>query len=216
MIKGMIFDLDGVIVDTSGYHFKAWQYLAKEIDISFDLIFNEKLKGISRSKSLEMILIHGNKFNSFSLEERIFLMNKKNNFYTKLLCQLTEKDIFPGVLSFIKQAKQHKILCAIASSSQNADMILKKLNIKKYFNIIINPLSVSKGKPDPEIFLLAANLINVLPKEAVGFEDSQAGIKALNKANIFSVGISLKKKLIGANLQVHSFKEINFKKLIRT
>ncbi|WMY96460.1 MAG: beta-phosphoglucomutase [Arsenophonus sp.] len=215
MIKGMIFDLDGVIVDTSGYHFKAWQYLAKEIDISFDLIFNETLKGISRSKSLEKILLHGNKVDRFSLEEKQFLMNKKNDFYTELLCQLTEKDIFPGVLSFIKTAKKHKIFCAIASSSQNADMILKKLNIKKYFNIIIDPLSVSKGKPDPEIFLLAANLINVLPKEAIGFEDSQAGIEALNKANIFSVGISLKEKLIGANLQVNSFKEIDFQKLIR-
>ncbi|WMY95533.1 MAG: beta-phosphoglucomutase [Arsenophonus sp.] len=215
MIKGMIFDLDGVIVDTAGYHFRAWQYLAKEIDINFDSIFNETLKGISRRKSLEKILLYGNKINSFSSEEKQFLMNKKNHFYTELLYQLTEKDIFPGVLSFIKTAKKHKILCAIASSSQNADMILKKLNIKKYFNIVIDPLSVSKGKPDPEIFLLAANLIDVLPKEAVGFEDSQAGIEALNKANIFSVGISLKKKLIGANLQVHSFKEIDFKKLIR-
>ncbi|WP_348666635.1 beta-phosphoglucomutase [Arsenophonus symbiont of Ornithomya chloropus] len=215
MIKGMIFDLDGVIVDTAFYHFKAWQYLAKEINISFDSMFNETLKGISRSQSLERILLHGNKANTFSYEEKQFLMNKKNDFYIKLLWKLTKKNILPGVLSFIKTANKHKVLCAIASSSQNAGMILKKLNIKKYFDVIVDPLSLSKGKPDPEIFLSAANLINVLPDEAVGFEDSQAGIEALNKANIFSVGISPKKKLIGASLQVNSFKEINFKKLIR-
>ncbi|WMY94727.1 MAG: beta-phosphoglucomutase [Arsenophonus sp.] len=215
MIKGMIFDLDGVIVDTDFYHFKAWQYLAKEININVDLMFNETLKGVSRSQSLEKILLYGNKINAFSYEEKQFLMNKKNNFYIELLWELTEKNILPGVLSFIQRANKKKVLCAIASSSQNASMILKKLNIKKYFDVIVDPLSLSKGKPDPEIFLSAATLINVLPQEAIGFEDSQAGIDALNKANIYSVGISSKKQLIGAKLQVHSFKEINFTKLMK-
>lgn len=214
MKKGMIFDLDGVIIDTAFYHFKAWQYLAKQIDIDFDATFNETLKGISRIESLEKILHYGNKADVFSVAEKNALMDSKNDYYVKSLSKLTEKNILPGVLPFIKQAKKKKIPCAIASASKNATMILEQLNIKDYFNAIVDPHSLSKGKPDPEIFLTAANLIDVLPNEATGFEDSQAGITALNSANIFSVGISSKDNLVGADLRVDSFEKINFEQLL--
>ncbi|AMA64811.1 Beta-phosphoglucomutase [Candidatus Arsenophonus lipoptenae] len=214
MKKGMIFDLDGVIVNTTFYHFKAWQYLAKQINIYFDISFNENLKGISRIESLEKILIYGDKEKIFNTTEKYILMAKKNDYYVKLLSKLSKRDIFPGVLDFIKQTRKKKIPCAIASASKNATLILERLNIKDYFNVIVDPYSVTNSKPNPEIFLMAANLINILPSEAIGFEDSQAGIDGLNKANIFSVGISSENNLVGAKLLVNSFKKINFEQLI--
>lgn len=214
MKKGMIFDLDGVIVDTAFYHFKAWQYLAKQIDIDFDATFNETLKGISRVESLEKILLYGDKVDDFSEAEKNILMNRKNDHYVQSLRKLTEKSILPGVLPFIQQAKKNRIPCAIASASKNATMILEQLNIKDYFDVIVDPHSLSKGKPDPEIFLTAANLIDVLPSEAIGFEVSQAGIEALNRANIFSVGISPQDNLVGADLRVDCFENINFEQLL--
>ncbi|GKW40754.1 beta-phosphoglucomutase [Pectobacterium parvum] len=210
MNNGFIFDLDGVIVDTAHYHFIAWKHLANRIGIDIDEEFNEALKGISRGESLERILQHGRKSSEFDAGEKEKLAQEKNEYYVNLLNQLTEKDILPGILSFIKRAKELGIPCAIASASKNAKSILEKLNISDYFQHIVDPDTLKNGKPDPEIFLKAAESIGVEPHNAIGFEDALSGIAALNKAKIFSVGIAEKKEsLIEAKMVVPSLNNIS-------
>lgn len=215
MVKGLIFDLDGVIVDTAGYHYLAWKKLANEIEIDFDEKFNESLKGISRTESLDKILIHGHKQDVFSTDEKMLLAERKNDYYLNLLSEISPKDILPGVLDFIKQAKEYNIPCAIASASQNAPTILNKLNIDNYFIAIVDPTSLKKGKPDPEIFLKAAELIDVPPHLCVGFEDSIAGIQALNQAGIYAIGIVAEGPLPNADKAVHSFTELDINSLLK-
>ncbi len=215
MVKGLIFDLDGVIVDTAGYHYLAWKKLASEIGIEIDEQFNQSLKGISRVESLDKILRHGNKQNSFSIEEKNMLSERKNEYYLKLLDNISPKDILPGVLDLIKQANQYNIPCVIASASQNAPTILKKLAIEHYFQSIVDPKSLKQGKPDPEIFLKAAQLIDVPAQYCVGFEDSMAGIQALKKARIYAIGIIAEGPLPEADREVHSLTEIDIHTLIK-
>ncbi|ACX86586.1 beta-phosphoglucomutase [Pectobacterium parmentieri] len=216
MNNGFLFDLDGVIVDTAHYHFIAWKHLANKIGIDIDEEFNETLKGISREGSLERILQYGGKLNEFDHNEKVKLAKEKNDYYVNTLNQLTEKDILPGVLLFIKRAKELGIPCAIASASKNAKLILEKLKIIDYFQHIVDPDTLKRGKPDPEIFLKAAKSIGVEPHNAVGFEDAPAGIVALNKAKIFSVGIAVKQEsLIGANVVVPSLNNISPEMLLQ-
>lgn len=209
MKAGFLFDLDGVIVDTAKYHFIAWQYIANKSGFEISDAFNEKLKGISRMESLEKILDYGHQSDIYSSEEKALLADEKNNYYVSLLGGLSEKDILPGFKDFIIRANVLNIPCAVASASRNAPFILKKLNIDNYFKSIVDPALLTRGKPDPEIFLKAASAINVLPQDAVGFEDAQSGITALNRAGIFSVGITGDEALLtGADLIISSFENI--------
>lgn len=215
MFKGLIFDLDGVIVDTAGYHYLAWKKLANEIDIDFDEKFNESLKGISRMESLNRILEHANKQNAFSEDEKISLAAQKNEYYIELLNSITQEDILSGVLNLIQHAKKCNIPCVIASASQNAPTILKKLGIEHYFFAIVDPLTLKRGKPDPEIFLKAADVIGVPPHLCVGFEDSIAGIQALKLAGIYAIGIIAEGPLPEADKEVNSLNEIDVHSLIK-
>lgn len=215
MTKGLIFDLDGVIVDTAGYHYIAWKKLANEIGIDFDEEFNQSLKGISRIESLERILAHGNTYDSYSEEAIQDLSETKNKYYLELLNNISPNDILPGVLDLIKYAKENHIPCAIASASQNAPAILKKLGIDSYFKSIVDPKTLQKGKPDPEIFLKAAQFINVLPQHCIGFEDSIAGIQSLKKAGIYAIGIIAEGPLPEADLKVKSLTEIDINSLFK-
>lgn len=209
MKSGFLFDLDGVIVDTAKYHYIAWRYIANKAGFDISDEFNEKLKGISRMESLEKILDYGHQSDMHSHEEKILLADEKNEYYVKLLGELSEKDILPGVKDFIIRANKLNIPCAVASASRNAPFILKKLNIDNYFNAIVDPALLSKGKPDPEIFLKAASSVDVLPQDAIGFEDAESGITALNRAGIFSVGVTTDRSLLtGADLIISSFEEI--------
>lgn len=215
MVKGLIFDLDGVIVDTAGYHYLAWKQLADEIGISIDEEFNQSLKGISRTESLDKILIHGNKENIYSVDEKNVLAMRKNEYYLKLLDRVSPNDILPGALELITKSNEYNIPCAIASASQNASAILKKLGIDNYFEAIVDPTTLKKGKPDPEIFLKAAELIHVSPEYCIGFEDAVAGIQALKKANIYSIGIIAEGPLPEADQFFHSLSEINLDLLFK-
>lgn len=209
MTVGFLFDLDGVIVDTAKYHYRAWRHLANQLGFDIDDDFNNELKGISRMESLELILNKGNKTTTFNQKEKDALAHEKNTYYIGLLNELSGKDMLPGVLEFITRANEIDIPCAIASASKNAGFILKKLNINKYFKSIVDPSLLRKGKPDPEIFLKAAASINVLPQNAIGFEDAQSGITALNRAGIFSIGIAQQiMQLPDANLVIPSFEKI--------
>lgn len=215
MTKGFIFDLDGVIVDTAGYHYIAWKKLAKQINIDFDEEFNQHLKGISRIESLERILIHGNKQNQFSTQEKENLSTIKNNYYLELLNDISPNDILPGVLTLLDNAKVNHIPCAIASASQNAPAILKRLEIINYFEAIVDPKSLQNGKPDPEIFLTAAALINIPPHLCIGFEDSIAGIEAIKRAQMYAIGVTAEGPLPQADLAVNSLTELDINLLLK-
>lgn len=214
MKKGFVFDLDGVITDTAKFHYIAWKDLASTLGITIDEQFNETLKGISRMDSLDKILAYGQRGNDFTLAEKEALAQKKNDEYVKLLANLSEKDLLPGVHDFLLQAKKQQIPCSIASASKNAPMILEKLGVLDFFGHIVDPESLKKGKPDPEIFIKAAQSINVAPKDAIGFEDAQAGIEGIKTAGMYAVGISATEELKGADLQVTSMAELTVDALI--
>ncbi|EGO5082303.1 beta-phosphoglucomutase [Enterococcus faecalis] len=214
MTIGFIFDLDGVITDTAKFHYQAWKALADSLGISIDETFNETLKGISRMDSLDRILAHGHRENAFTPAEKESLAQQKNDHYVQLLEHLTTEDVLPGVVPLLQQAQARHIPCAVASASKNAPLILEKLGVRAYFATIVDPDSLSKGKPDPEIFLAAADSIGVLPQNAIGFEDAQSGIDGLKAAGIYAVGLSASQPLIGADMQVSEMTELSVDALL--
>ncbi|HFP6546682.1 TPA: beta-phosphoglucomutase [Enterococcus faecalis] len=214
MTIGFIFDLDGVITDTAKFHYQAWKALADSLGISIDETFNETLKGISRMDSLDRILAHGHRENAFTPAEKEALAQQKNDHYVQLLEHLTTEDVLPGVVPLLQQAQARHIPCAVASASKNAPLILEKLGVRAYFATIVDPDSLSKGKPDPEIFLAAADIIGVLPQNAIGFEDAQSGIDGLKAAGIYAVGLSASQPLIGADMQVSEMTELSVDALL--
>ncbi|MBO6346195.1 beta-phosphoglucomutase [Enterococcus faecalis] len=214
MTIGFIFDLDGVITDTAKFHYQAWKALADSLGIPIDETFNETLKGISRMDSLDRILAHGHRENAFIPAEKEALAQQKNDHYVQLLEHLTTEDVLPGVVPLLQQAQARHIPCAVASASKNAPLILEKLGVRAYFATIVDPDSLSKGKPDPEIFLAAADSIGVLPQNAIGFEDAQSGIDGLKAAGIYAVGLSASQPLIGADMQVSEMNELSVDALL--
>ncbi|EHR4813327.1 beta-phosphoglucomutase [Enterococcus faecalis] len=214
MTIGFIFDLDGVITDTAKFHYQAWKALADSLGIPIDETFNETLKGISRMDSLDRILAHGHRENAFTPAEKEALAQQKNDHYVQLLEHLTTEDVLPGVVPLLQQAQARHIPCAVASASKNAPLILEKLGVRAYFATIVDPDSLSKGKPDPEIFLAAADSIGVLPQNAIGFEDAQSGIDGLKAAGIYAVGLSANQSLLGADMQVSEMTELSVDALL--
>lgn len=209
--KAAIFDLDGVIVDTARYHYMAWKRLADELGFEFAAEQNERLKGISRQKSIEILLSIGD----IELDEarKNILAEKKNSWYVEYLNNITESDILKGAGEFIKGLKDAGIKVALGSASKNAGFILKKLCIEMFFDVIIDGNKVMKAKPDPEVFLMAARELGVLPEECVVFEDSRAGLAAENAASMFVVGIGEREILKEADMVVkglYEFKSTNF------
>ena len=204
----LIFDLDGVIVDTAKFHFKAWQKLAEKIDVHFTEYENEQLKGVSRVKSLEKILEWGNKTISDSLFHQ--LMEEKNKDYLGYVKAMTISDILPGVKDFLTLAKAQGHPIALGSASKNAVTILTAVHLIDMFDTIVDGNNVTKGKPDPEGFLKAAKLLNSTPENCVVFEDSIAGIQAANSAKMLSVGIGDKSILNEANFCYTGFDELTY------
>lgn len=204
--KGFIFDLDGVIVDTAKYHFLAWKNLAKSIDIDFTHEQNEQLKGVSRVKSLEKILEWGNK----TISEELFtsLMGKKNEEYLSFIAKMTEEEILPDVPKILDYLIEKKQPISLGSASKNARPILEKVHLLKKFDAIVDGNDVSKAKPDPEVFLIAAKHLNMKPEDCIVFEDSVAGVQAANTANMISIGIGEKEVLHEADYIFSDFTEI--------
>ncbi len=185
--KTFIFDLDGVIVDTAKYHFLAWQRLAAQLGIEFTPEHNEQLKGVSRVRSLEIILALGNV--EASQEEKNEWLLQKNTEYLAYVEEMDESEILPGVMQVLDYLKQHKQNIVLGSASKNAKPILEKAKIMHYFDAIVDGNDVSNAKPDPEVFLQGANKVNDSAKNCIVFEDSVAGIQAANLANMISIGI---------------------------
>ena len=205
--KAFIFDLDGVIVDTATYHFLAWKTLANTLGFDFTQEQNEQLKGVSRVKSLEKILAWGNI--SVSEEEFTKLMAEKNDNYLTSIEKMDEQTILPGVIKALDYLRASHQLIALGSASKNARMILEKLNILQKFDVIIDGNDVSKAKPDPEVFIIAAKQLGTNPENCIVFEDAVAGIQAANTAGMVSIGIGDKNTLHKADRVFRDFTAIS-------
>ena len=205
--KGFIFDLDGVIVDTAKYHYFAWKKLAESIGISFTEKDNEHLKGVSRIRSLEKILDWGNvTLSNAKFQE---LIAAKNDDYLSFVNKMTRDEILPDVprvLSFLKEQRQPM---ALGSASKNARSILTKVDLINQFDAIIDGTNVSKAKPNPEVFLKAADALKMKPTGCIVFEDALAGIEAANTAGMISIGIGDKSVLSDAQYVFKDFTEIS-------
>jgi beta-phosphoglucomutase len=185
--KAFIFDLDGVIVDTAKYHYLAWLKIANQLGIEFTHEHNELLKGVSRVRSLDIILGLG-KVEASTADKDKWLL-QKNEDYLSYLVDMDESEILPGVMPILNYLKEKNQLIALGSASKNARPILEKTGTLPYFDAIVDGNDVSNAKPDPEVFLLAAKLLNTKPEDSIVFEDSVAGIQAANIGGMVSVGI---------------------------
>ena len=185
--KAFIFDLDGVIVDTAKYHYLAWKKIANELEIEFTHEHNELLKGVSRVRSLDIILELG-KIEASQEDKNKWLFEKNEN-YLSYLVDMDNSEILPGVMPILDYLKEQKQLIALGSASKNARPILEKTGILSYFDAIVDGNDVSNAKPDPEVFLIAAKLLGRKPEDSIVFEDSVAGIQAANIGGMTSVGI---------------------------
>lgn len=214
--KAFIFDLDGVIVDTAKFHFLAWRKLANDLGFDFTEAQNEQLKGVSRVESLKKIL----KWGDMKLSEKEFnrQMALKNENYLSYVDEMDEAEILPGVPKVLDYLRENNIPFALGSASKNARTILKKIDLYDKFDAIVDGTDVSKAKPDPEVFLIAAEKLNTEPENCVVFEDSVAGVQAANIGKMTSLGIGDKKVLQEADYVFTDFTEIEIEfieKLLR-
>lgn len=205
-MKGAIFDLDGVIVDTAKYHYLAWASLADELGFKFTEEDNERLKGVSRMRSLDILLEVGGL--EFEEAEKQAMAEKKNRLYVEYISRLEESELLPGVKEYLTGLRSRGIGIALGSASKNAEFILNKLNITDLFDAVVDGNKVSLAKPDPEVFLIAAQEIGLQPDECVVFEDAEAGVQAGKAAGMKVVGIGKPEVLKEADLVVKGLYEL--------
>ena len=206
-----IFDLDGVIVDTARYHFLAWKRLSDQLGIHFTKEDNELLKGVSRMASLDIILEIGNRKVDEKLKQEY--ANQKNNWYVDYISKMTPDEILPGSLEFIKELRKADIRVAIGSASKNTPMILERVGILELFDAVADGNIVKKAKPDPEVFIKAAEMIGIKPESCVVFEDAVAGVQAALNAHMMCIGIGSSTILYKAHFVVSGLNEMNLAKL---
>ncbi len=207
IIKGCIFDLDGVIVDTAKYHYLAWKRLATELGFDFSEKDNERLKGVSRMASLEILLEVGGL--SFDEETKLALATRKNQWYVNYIIAMKEDEVLPGAKKFLEGVKAAGLKVALGSASKNALTILDGLKLTAYFDSIIDGNKVSKAKPDPEVFLLAAQELGLPPEYCVVFEDAKAGVEAAKRAGMKCIGVGTSPELSDADILISGFENID-------
>lgn len=210
MIKAVIFDLDGVITETNIQHFQAWKAMANMIGVEIDLSFNESLKGVSREESLKAILKHGGILGKYSEEEMEKLSFCKNEYYKQLISRFTPDQVFEGVVELFQYLRSKGIKIAIGSASRNAPTLIKAMELEEYIDYIVNPDEVKKGKPSPDIFLKAAEVLGVKASECIGIEDSIAGVKAIKAAGMYAIGIGDESILKEADIVFKSIGDLDF------
>lgn len=186
-ISGVIFDLDGVIVSTDNCHYLAWKRMADEEGIEFDRTVNERLRGVSRMESLAIILEKATK--EYSDEEKQAIAARKNSYYVELIGSLTENDILPGALDTLKLLKNRGVKVAIGSSSRNTPIILRQIGLSNAFDAVADGNAIKNSKPDPEVFLLAARLLNLDPADCLVVEDADAGVQAALAGGMRALGV---------------------------
>lgn len=212
-IRGCIFDLDGVIVDTAQYHFLAWKRLAGQLGIPFTEEDNERLKGVSRMDSLEIILEIGG--TSLSEEMKRKYAGLKNDWYVDYISRMTPEEILPGSIEFINELREAGIKTALGSASKNSPMILERLGISHLFDAVADGNLVAKAKPDPAVFLAAARMISLNPAQCVVFEDAAAGVQAALNAGMTCVGVGSQEILCQAHYIIKGLYEMNLEVLLR-
>lgn len=200
MIKAAIFDLDGVIIDTAHYHYIAWKRLASEFGITLTPAHNELLKGVSRMRSLEIILSLGKI--ELPDQQKEQLAEKKNKWFVEYIESIRPEEIYPGVRELLKVLKKKNIKVALASSSKNAPRVIELLGIARDFETIVDGTMITHTKPDPEIFLLAAHKLGIAPADCVVFEDAEAGVEAALAAGMKCVGVGSVEQLGKANIVI--------------
>ena len=210
-LQACIFDLDGVIVDTAKYHFLAWKRLADHLGIHFSEEDNELLKGVSRMDSLEIILNIGKM--KLSEDQKHEFAMLKNKWYVDYISRMTPDEILPGSLEFINELRNADIRVAIGSASKNTPMILERVGIKRLFDAVADGNIVSKAKPDPEVFLKAAEMVGIAPGNCIVFEDAIAGVQAALNAGMKCIGVGLPDVLTEAHFVISGLKEMSLKKL---
>ena len=205
--KAFIFDLDGVIVDTAKYHYLAWKKIADTLNIDFTHEHNELLKGVSRVRSLEIILGLGNV--EATEEQKNEWLNQKNEDYLAYIDKMDDSEILPGVMRVLNFLKDNNQPIILGSASKNARPILEKVQILNYFDDIVDGNDVSNAKPDPEVFIVGARKANQANENSIVFEDSVAGIEAANTAKMTSIGIGEASILNEAKFNFNNFEEIS-------
>ncbi|GGF73526.1 beta-phosphoglucomutase [Paenibacillus albidus] len=206
-IKACLFDLDGVLVDTAKYHYIAWKELADSLGFTFTEQDNERLKGVSRTASLNILLEIGGLL--LDEEEKTRLAEQKNNRYVQYIAKMDSSEILPGALEFLRECREQGLKIALGSASKNAMTILNNTGLTPYFDAIIDGTHTSAAKPDPEVFLLGAQALGTAPGQCVVFEDAEAGIEAAIRAGMASIGIGSPQTLSAANLVVPSLAQMN-------
>ena len=209
MIKAVIFDLDGVIVSTDDCHYEAWKKMADEEGIYFDKTINNRLRGVSRMESLEIVLERAVK--EYSDEEKLQLAERKNGYYKEFITKLTPNDILPGAKENLEELRKNGIKIAIGSSSKNTPVILKQIGLDNYFDAVSDGNNITNSKPDPEVFLKAADMLGISYGECMIVEDADAGIEAGKKAGMKTLSVHGAK---GADVEIENLNEKSLLKCI--
>ena len=199
-IKGAIFDLDGVLVDTAKYHYLAWKKLADKLGFDFTEKDNERLKGVSRTRSLEILLEIGG-IQADENQKQIWA-EEKNACYVEYLKQLDQSALLEGTLDYLTSLHSQNVKISLGSASKNAPLILSQLGIEKYFDAVVDGNCISKAKPDPEVFLTAAKFLELVPSDCAVFEDSFAGIQAAKTGGMLAIGVGTAQNLPGADVYI--------------
>jgi beta-phosphoglucomutase len=200
--RAVIFDLDGVITDTARYHYLAWKRLADSLAIAFDEHFNERLKGVDRTGSLELILASAGRH--FSAEDKRRLADSKNLHYQELIAVMTPADLLPGALDALGEVRARGLRTGLASVSRNAFQVIERLGIRDCFDYVVDAALVANSKPHPEIFLTAAETLGVAPSECLGVEDAVAGIASIKRAGMRALGVGDPAVLVDADVVIPS------------
>jgi len=206
MIKGIIFDLDGVIVFTDHLHYKAWKAMADREGIYFDEVINDRLRGVSRMASLDILLERANK--TYSMQEKLALAEYKNALYREYLNDMTEKDVSPVVRKTLQALVDKGIKLAIGSSSKNTPYIVDNVKIRPFFSAVADGNDITHSKPHPEVFLLAASRLGLKPEECLVVEDAESGIDAAEAGGFHSVGIGPASKYPKTDYPIKSLDEL--------
>lgn len=211
-IKGCIFNLDGVIVDTGRYHYQAWRRLANQFGFDYSREQNEELKGLSRLASLDKILDWGGIY--MPEAEKMHWADVKNNWYVSLISNMKPGEILPGVLLFLREVRESGLRIALSSASQNARSVLSSTQIQSFFDVILDGNEVKKQKPDPLCFLMAAQELQLSPAECLVFEDSPPGIDAALFGGFTVIGVGRQEDLSKAHWVIEGFENLHFHALL--
>ncbi|MCP4405385.1 MAG: beta-phosphoglucomutase [bacterium] len=211
-MKACIFDLDGVLVDTAKYHYLAWKRLANELGFDFTEQDNERLKGVSRMRCLEILLELGKK--ELPQEEKEPLAAKKNVWYVEYITKMQDDEILPGVKKLLGELRARGIKCAVGSASKNTMLILRRLQLVEYFDAVSDGTQTTQTKPDPEVFLKAADMLGIPTGQCVVFEDAAAGVEAAKRAGMTCIGVGKPEMLQGADMVIRGVHDITVEEMV--